>query len=56
MADISTLPTYELNSFSRWVSNATLSYFENPDVQERFKKWKQERDAQANLNERKDAI
>ena len=56
MADISTLPTYELNSFSRWVANATLSYFENPDVQERFKKWKQERDAQANLNERKDAI
>lgn len=56
MAEISTLPAYEINSFCRWVANATLSYFENPDVQERFKKWKQERDAQANLKERTDAI
>lgn len=46
MASITTLPTYEKNSFSRWVANATLAYFENPDVQERFEKWKSERDAQ----------
>lgn len=46
MAGISTLPTYETNSFARWVANATLAYFENPDVQARFEKWKMERDAQ----------
>ncbi len=51
MADISTLPTYEASSFCRWVANTTLAYFENPDVQERFKKWKQERDAQRVLSE-----
>ena len=44
MAEISTLPTYEMNSFSRWVANATLAYFENPDVQARFEKWKMERE------------
>ena len=44
MAEISTLPTYEMNSFSRWVANATLAYFENPDVQERFEKLKKERE------------
>ena len=43
MAEISTLPTYEINSFSRWVANATLAYFENPNVQARFEKWKTER-------------
>ena len=40
---ISTLPTYEMNNFSRWVANATLAYFENPEVQARFEKWKAER-------------
>lgn len=44
MAEISTLPTYEMNSFARWVANATLAYFENPDVQARFEKWKKERE------------
>ena len=43
MAEISTLPTYEMNSFARWVANATLAYFENPDVQARFEQWKAER-------------
>ena len=44
MTDISTLPTYEMNSFARWVAKATLKYFENPDVQERFEKWKKEKE------------
>jgi len=56
MADISTLPTYEANSFCRWVAKATLAYFENPDVQARFEKWKKEREAQKNSEERKDVI
>lgn len=43
MAEISTLPTYEINSFSRWVAKATLTYFENPDVQARFEEWKKEK-------------
>lgn len=44
MAEISTLPTYEMNSFARWVANATLAYFENPDVQARFEEWKKKRE------------
>ena len=44
MSDISTLPTYEMNSFARWVAKATLKYFENPDVQERFEQWKKEKE------------
>jgi hypothetical protein len=44
--DISTLPGWEQRYFSRWLYQATLSYFENPDVQERFNKWKAERNAQ----------
>ena len=45
MDGIATLPTYEMNNFSRWVVKETLAYFENPDVQVRFEKWKRERDA-----------
>ena len=56
MASVSTLPAYEMKSFSRWVVNATLAYFENPEVQARFEKWKSEKDAQTNLQKRKDAI
>ena len=40
---ISSLPTYEMNNFSRWVANATMAYFEDADVQARFEKWKAER-------------
>ena len=36
MTDISTLPTYEMNSFARWVAKATLKYFENPDIEKIF--------------------
>ena len=43
MAAISTLPTYEINSFARWVAEATEQYFENPDVKRRFEEWKKER-------------
>lgn len=51
MGGISTLPKFEKNNFSRWVYQTTLAYFENPDVQERFKKWKQEKDVQEHLKE-----
>ena len=51
MSELSTLPTYEMNNFSRWVVKETLAYFENPDVQARFEKWKRERDAQTNSQE-----
>ena len=47
-ATITTLPTFEKNSFARWVADATEKYFENPEVQERFEKWKSEKDAQKN--------
>ena len=40
---ILTLPTFEANSLYRWVANATLAYFENPEVQARFEQWKKER-------------
>ena len=43
MAAISTLPTYETNSFARWVVKATERYFENPAVKRRFEGWKKER-------------
>ena len=51
MDGILTLPPYELNNFSRWLAKSTLEYFENPDVQVRFEKWKKEKDAQNNLQE-----
>lgn len=43
MTPITTLPSYELNSFARWVAKATEAYFKNPDVQKRFEAWKTER-------------
>ena len=43
MNELSTLPTYEAKSFMLWVAKATEAYFENPDVKERFEKWKKER-------------
>ena len=43
MSAINTLPTYEAKSFMSWVAEATQAYFENPDVKERFEKWKKER-------------
>lgn len=45
-ATITTLPTFEKNSFARWVADATERYFENPDVQKRFEKWKSEKAVQ----------
>ena len=45
MSELSTLPAFEMNNFSRWVVKQTLKYFENPDVQARFEKWKKEKDA-----------
>lgn len=52
MAAISTLPTYEINSFARWAAEAAEQYFENPDVKRRFEEWKKERE----LNERKKVV
>lgn len=46
MDGISTLPTFEMNNFSRWVVKETLAYFEKPDVQARFEKWKKEKEVQ----------
>lgn len=46
MGGISTLPTFEKNNFSRWVVKATMAYFENPGVKERFEKWKKEKETQ----------
>jgi len=43
MNELSTLPTYEAKSFMLWVAEATERYFENPDVEKRFEKWKKER-------------
>lgn len=48
MASISTLPTYEINSFARWVAEATERYFENPDVKRRFEEWKIEKESVSN--------
>ena len=39
MLEISTLPTYEANSFAKWVAKATEKYFENEDVKRRFEEW-----------------
>lgn len=47
MSAINTLPTYEAKSFMSWVAEATQAYFENPDVKERFEKWKKERELNA---------
>lgn len=47
MSPISTLPTYEAESFSRWLVKATESYFENPDVKKRFNAWRKERERNA---------
>ena len=44
---MSTMPTYEANSFIRWLAEATERYFENPSNQEEFEKWKKEREQSA---------
>ena len=43
MNELSTLPNYEAKRFMLWVAKAAESYFEDPDVKERFEKWKIER-------------
>ena len=48
MAPISTLPTFEMNSFARWVAEATERYFENSDVKKRFEEWKKEKERVSN--------
>lgn len=45
MSTLSTLPTYDINNFARWVADATERYFENPDVKRRFEKWKREKES-----------
>lgn len=45
MSLLSTLPTYEANSFARWVAEATEKYFEDPEVRKRFEEWKKERES-----------
>lgn len=42
MADISTLPTYEMNSFALWVAKLAEKYFEDPDVKRRYEAWEKE--------------
>ena len=37
------LPAYELHHFAKWVAKATEAYFEDPDVQRRFKEWQKTR-------------
>ena len=44
MSELSTMPTYEINSFALWVAKATEAYFENPDVKKRFEEWKKEKE------------
>ena len=47
MNPMSTMPTYEAESFSRWLVKATMNYFENPEVKKRFNAWKKERERDA---------
>ena len=44
MSELSTMPEYEIRSFSRWLAKATEAYFKDPDVQRRFEEWKKERE------------
>lgn len=44
MADLSTMPTYELNNFARWLAKATEAYFNDPDVKIRFEAWQKEQE------------
>lgn len=44
MADLSTMPTYELNNFARWLAKATEAYFNDPDVKRRFEAWQKEQE------------
>ena len=45
MADLSTMPTYELNNFARWLAEMTEAYFENPDVKRRYEEWEKEQES-----------
>ena len=45
MADLSTMPTYELNHFARWLAEMTEAYFENPDVKRRYEEWEKEQES-----------
>lgn len=40
--EIETLPEWEQMSFARWIARTVEKYFEDPDVQKRFKKWQEE--------------
>lgn len=42
MSELSTLPEFESRNFARWIAKATEKYFEDPEVQKRFEKWKKE--------------
>lgn len=51
MADITTLPEYEADYFSRWLIKSTLKYFEDPEVKRRFEEWKKSREREGEINQ-----
>ena len=50
MPTISTMPSFEMRRFARWLARATEQYFENPDVKSRFEKWKAEKEKMTNVH------
>ena len=43
------LPEYERNQFLRWIAEAALEHFKNPENQKRFEEWKKSRNKQQNV-------
>lgn len=47
ISELSSMPVYEMRSFSRWLIKTVTAYFDDPDVQRRFEAWKKERECAA---------
>ena len=54
MSELSTMPEYEMKSFSRWLVKAVEKYFEDPDVQRRFEEWQKEEQRKNELKEKQE--
>lgn len=48
MASLGLVSSYDEYSFAKWVAKATQKYFENPDVQKRFKEWQHKKEGETN--------
>lgn len=56
MSELETLPLREKYSFCKWLGKTVEKYFEDPEVQKRFEKWKEEKERRMMENGEKEAV